>query len=380
MIHHLEVNLDNNNACNMECKYCFLGENKHAGKRPTFEREKFDKLDLSECCEVIYWGGEPFIYWNEFKEVVSYFRARCPKAFMSVVSNGTIITPDVIDFSKRMSLNIGFSHDGPDQERMRGEDYLKDPRKFELLKQLPYRVVLSQTLSGQVSPYSEWKKWAYDLSERGLNFTCKCIPIRATDDRNLEYGITTQEACDRVTNWMCDLLDDAHSSFRTGVLFAYTLEVVKQNMMSEYPCAARDANFFSTTTDLTQLNCTIGGPKTALHNYGYFACEGCPVAGQCYVSCHAVPTALRDIQCVYAKQYAEAVNTKFDKLFGKDSYFQNLLTFPSAFVCADLLVKAGRKLPVKPRRDCFYYFTLEGPEVEAIKTEMTNNGLLVAQS
>jgi hypothetical protein len=263
---------------------------------------------------------------------------------------------------------------------MRGEDYLKDPRKFELLKQLPYRVVFSQTLSGQVSPYSEWKKWAYDLSERGLNFTCKCIPIRATDDRNLEYGITTQEACDRVTNWMCDLIKDAASSFRTAVLFAYTLEVLKQNAASQYPCAARDAGFYSTTTEMQQLNCTIGGPKTALHNYGLFACEGCPVAGQCYVSCHAVSKELRELQCPFAKQYAEAVNATFNEKFGEKVCFEHLLNLPSAFVCADPLIKAGRKLPVKPRTDCFYYFTDSGPAVSEAMAAMNGAGLLVASS
>lgn len=321
-IKHLEVNLDTNNACNMNCKYCFLGD-KNNFHQPHFNKEYYDSLDLSKCEIIEFWGGEPFLYWEHFCTIAAYFRDRCPQAELYVLSNGSILNENIINFLIEKRIFLSLSHDGPDQY-IRGDDFLKDTNKIELLKKLPYKIIFSMTLTSQHAPYSEYKDFFYKLSETGLNFTCKIIPARGTDDFNMPFAFTTIEHAENLIKFFSDMIDDCNKSLKSSIIFYYTLARLIGRSKSKYPCSTHESDFLATTTDGSKVVCHTGKKEMTK----IAGCLDCPAAGQCYVSCQVLNEKFKVAQCDAAKLYAEKINEKVYSIW-------TIIDVPTYFVCLD---------------------------------------------
>lgn len=129
-IRHLELMVTN--GCNLACRYCYGGDAAwesapalYGGARepmtPDVARKGIDLL-LRECganrrLSVIFFGGEPLLNFSTIKEAVAYARARERESGrqldLSLVTNGTLLSDEVIDFVCRHRVGVQVSIDGP---------------------------------------------------------------------------------------------------------------------------------------------------------------------------------------------------------------------------------------------------------------------------
>jgi uncharacterized protein len=82
-----------------------------------------------------FWGGEPFLYFAKLRRLVPELRNRFPPSVFSIVSNGSLLNAEILDFIERWDLNVTISHDGPGQH-LRGPDPFDDTQKAHWLREL----------------------------------------------------------------------------------------------------------------------------------------------------------------------------------------------------------------------------------------------------
>jgi len=128
-------------ACNYSCSYCMQKDIGNPNERAkSIHIDSFINnvklLNLDNLERVELWGGEPFLYWNDIKEVMTQLDKEGLHFFIS--TNGSPLRQKHIDFFKTLKATIalGISHDGPGQEALRGEEILNKPHIQKVLKQL----------------------------------------------------------------------------------------------------------------------------------------------------------------------------------------------------------------------------------------------------
>lgn len=123
-------------SCNYSCDYC---SQKFVERAPETSKKDIDafleKLDVLEFSEekglkIEFWGGEPFVYWKTFKPLAEAMLDRFSgwkrKPQFSVITNGSILTDEMIDWLMKLNFAVSISHDGPGQS-VRGPDPFDDP-------------------------------------------------------------------------------------------------------------------------------------------------------------------------------------------------------------------------------------------------------------
>lgn len=119
-------------SCNYSCSYC---SQKYVERPVQGTPEKvdelieklFDSFDLppyGSDLKVEFWGGEPLVYWKTMKPLAEKLRASLPAATFSVITNGSLLTKDIVDWLYGYGFSISISHDGPGQH-VRGPDPLE---------------------------------------------------------------------------------------------------------------------------------------------------------------------------------------------------------------------------------------------------------------
>ncbi len=113
------------NNCNLACRYCFLDKNpnnEHTEQKTMTKEIAFKAIakfanylkdNEMDRGTLIFYGGEPFIEKDLFFECVKYASRYDIKWFYSVITNGTLVDDEIIDFCKEYDVNIGLSLDGP---------------------------------------------------------------------------------------------------------------------------------------------------------------------------------------------------------------------------------------------------------------------------
>ncbi|MDV7272072.1 radical SAM protein [Thioclava sp. A2] len=108
------------------------------------------------------WGGEPFLYWAKIKRLVPALAARFPTAAFSIITNGSLLDREKIDFIAQYDIAVGISHDGPGQY-LRGPDPLDDPGKrrwiVALLAERPDKTGFNALLTRQHHDLRALKAW-----------------------------------------------------------------------------------------------------------------------------------------------------------------------------------------------------------------------------
>ena len=110
--------------CNLGCKYCYIENNICNNFREENMSVKTAKLAIDRYiehlhetglkkAEIILYGGEPFVNWKTVKEIVLYTRTLDVDIEVSIVTNGTLIDEEKIEFIITNNVKIGISLDGP---------------------------------------------------------------------------------------------------------------------------------------------------------------------------------------------------------------------------------------------------------------------------
>jgi len=135
--------------CNYSCEYCsqrFIPRNPDDDYKHEDEDEKtaeeisifikrFDKVTIGESIHFEMWGGEPFLYFPKMKLVTKQLHEKYPNATFSVITNGSLINQEIIEFIQKYKFGVCISHDGVGQ-KTRGPDPLEDSEKKKWLFKL----------------------------------------------------------------------------------------------------------------------------------------------------------------------------------------------------------------------------------------------------
>ena len=140
LIKHLKIQMGL--SCNYTCDYCSQKFVERAPETNKDDVESFmQKLEVLEFDEdfglkVEFWGGEPLVYWKTLKPLAEAIKAKFKgwkkKPQLSIITNGSLLTEEIIDWLMMMDFSVSISHDGPGQS-VRGPDPFDDPKQKELL-------------------------------------------------------------------------------------------------------------------------------------------------------------------------------------------------------------------------------------------------------
>ena len=86
--------------------------------------------------KVEFWGGEPLVYWKTLKPLAEAIKVKFKdwkkKPHFSIITNGSLLTEEIIDWLMMMDFTVAISHDGPGQS-VRGPDPFDDPKQKDLI-------------------------------------------------------------------------------------------------------------------------------------------------------------------------------------------------------------------------------------------------------
>jgi uncharacterized protein len=118
-------------GCNYSCSYCLQSAQIHKAAASSTADAKIFLKTLDDWLEgapaqIEFWGGEPLLYWKKIKILVPELKSRFPQARMIMITNGTLLTKEIVDQLVEWDFRVGMSHDGPGQV-LRGDDPFEDP-------------------------------------------------------------------------------------------------------------------------------------------------------------------------------------------------------------------------------------------------------------
>lgn len=131
--------------CNLQCKYCLqhdMVEYDTVTVKPEVKEWLREQVptDSEPPFWVIFYGGEPLVYWDTIKDIVKSVRGNVQ---YSMISNGKLMTADKVDFINDYGMCTMISWDGANVEKTRGYDVVKSNPCILDIKKLGFSAVLS---------------------------------------------------------------------------------------------------------------------------------------------------------------------------------------------------------------------------------------------
>lgn len=113
--------------CNFHCKYCqqrkydneFIRDKCLPDMAIKFLHKISNAIESVE--EILFIGGEPFVYIKILKLLISGLKGRFPNARFSTITNGSLINRDLAKWCIDNRLNLIISHDGYNFKKYRNE-------------------------------------------------------------------------------------------------------------------------------------------------------------------------------------------------------------------------------------------------------------------
>ena len=110
--------------CNFNCQYCsqrpFRGKAysaKPSDVEPFMAMLERNKIEVNPDGKVFLWGGEPLVYWKTIRKIVPLLRKRYPSQQFEIITNGSLLTKEKIDFFNKHNVVVSVSDDGINNNR-----------------------------------------------------------------------------------------------------------------------------------------------------------------------------------------------------------------------------------------------------------------------
>lgn len=167
------LNIWTTDDCNLHCKYCFYNESEifETKFKPTYmNKEVADDtirfINSGKVNNLCFFGGEPMMNWTTTQYILRRIHLGYiinpdnPNAFghISMTTNGTLLTPEIIEELKMFSVGLNLSFDGTEttQNKWRGGSYNQVIKNIDLLVNYPSICVL-KTMSEPENLYEDVK-------------------------------------------------------------------------------------------------------------------------------------------------------------------------------------------------------------------------------
>ena len=134
----MKVTLSLTHRCNLSCSYCYSGRKFNKDMSYNTARKIVDfAIDITpdgERIEFCFFGGEPLLCFDMMKKIVTYIRQReresSKPVWLSVTSNGTLLTNAVLSYFKSKNIDLCVSIDGPEHIHNKNRHYLDGRGSF----------------------------------------------------------------------------------------------------------------------------------------------------------------------------------------------------------------------------------------------------------
>lgn len=112
------------NDCNLRCRYCYAQGGNYGSVRTLMSKGEATKF-IDFCCKhydkidnILFFGGEPLLNHHIISFICSSFKQKVsegvfPLPTFSIITNGTICTPEVISLFRNHISSVTVSIDGP---------------------------------------------------------------------------------------------------------------------------------------------------------------------------------------------------------------------------------------------------------------------------
>jgi uncharacterized protein len=256
----LVINLTN--QCNLSCQYCYeFGEDKVATPdgKPKFMDWETAKSSVDyliqtsasrKTIHITFFGGETLMNFALLKRVVAYARGETEKTGQtidfSLTTNGTLLSPSIIDFLASNAIGVTVSLDGPkelnDKFRIysngRGSYDVIVPKVRELLARHKTRPIAARvTLTTQdIDVLKIYRHLKQDLGFHEVGFA----PVTTSPNRLYSIGERGMDTLlDQFTELAQEYLQYAlrgeHHGFSN---VSDTLSELHQGISKSHPCGA----------------------------------------------------------------------------------------------------------------------------------------------
>jgi len=182
--------------CNYACSYCNQASSvPDAAVTRTSDADTFLE-GLGQWLQgapqrIEFWGGEPLLYFAKLRRLVPALRQRFPAAAFTMVSNGSLLDDEILDFIEACDIHVAISHDGPGQH-LRGPDPFDDPKRAHGLREFwrrrggqarraKFNVVLTPA-NADIAATRSW--FAQRLGDEAVVVDTEGV-VSVYDDRNL---------------------------------------------------------------------------------------------------------------------------------------------------------------------------------------------------
>jgi uncharacterized protein len=130
-------------SCNYSCEYCSQRFVPHAEETNPSDVESFVKKlpnwyrggvdGRGNGTRFEFWGGEPFVYWKTMKPLAERIRSMYPNSNFSLITNGSLLDDEKLEWLDQMGFSFAISHDGPGQS-VRGPDPFDTEESTQILR------------------------------------------------------------------------------------------------------------------------------------------------------------------------------------------------------------------------------------------------------
>ena len=161
MIDMSELNIPITLDCNLRCKYCFRDSFERPERLPDLSDDMITFLKTRTRGRVTLSGGEPLTHFDKVQEIFSYVP---DTVFKSIITNGTLLTSEIVEYVNKNNIEVLLSHDGVGTKFLRGVDVLEDESKRKLIHDIKnFRV------SSVATKYNEdvWANYFYIAKKIG---------------------------------------------------------------------------------------------------------------------------------------------------------------------------------------------------------------------
>lgn len=130
---HLAIQLDITNACNLSCKHCYHSDHCNSDSLSIKNwklilaqfKELITKLNLEPI--IILSGGEPLLS-PLLPGLIKHINNQFNSAHITVLSNGTVISPKILQLLSNQKISIQISLDGPTRDQ---HDFIRGNGSFD---------------------------------------------------------------------------------------------------------------------------------------------------------------------------------------------------------------------------------------------------------
>lgn len=106
---------------------------------------------------LLLWGGEPLMYWEQFRELVMFVRSHFKDCEVNTITNGSLLTEEKVKFINEYNVGVGISNDGYATEKTRYVDVLKNPEIFRLYSEIESKGINTVLSAKTQDVYEVWE-------------------------------------------------------------------------------------------------------------------------------------------------------------------------------------------------------------------------------